>query len=205
MTHFALSVLLKRRYPIMHAEQVLLNHDNKHGTIMIYNLFAVQLSDNKVFGSKINRAISCLDAGFDTDRQTFRYTCLGRCPEYIGTPLNLSLPETCSVLYLGMSIVFFFTTEFVLDLWRECNNSSSKWLSHAVERSLMVSTAAIVVTLLVLLLYHAIKQNCGKSCTVGFMWLLSHIVPYCITFVCIAMGKRCRRDRRLPFPLSLIK
>ncbi|XP_017475768.1 PREDICTED: serine-rich adhesin for platelets-like [Rhagoletis zephyria] len=90
-------VLLKRRDPIKHADLVLLNHDMHHGTIMVYNLFAVQLSDNKVFGSKIGKAISSFDEGFDMDKQTFRYTCLGYCPDYIGPCLNLSLPETvCS-------------------------------------------------------------------------------------------------------------
>lgn len=166
----------------------MLNHDIRHGTIMVYDLFAVQLSDNKVFGSKINRTISCLDAGFDLDKQTFHFTCLGRCLEYIGPSLNLSLPETLSVLYLGMSIVFFFTTEFVFDLWIT-SNSKSKWLSHAIERSLIVSIVAIVVTLLVLLVYHyAIKQACRKCCTVGCMWMLNHILPYALPIASIILG-----------------
>ncbi len=161
-----------------------------HGTIMVYNLFAVQLSDNKVFGSKIGKAISSFDEGFDMDKQTFRYTCLGYCPDYIGPCLNLSLPETFSVSYLGMSIIFFFTTEFVLDLWIRSPENKSKWLSHAIERSIFVSVAAIVMTLLVLIVYHyAIKQYCGKCCTVGFMWLLNHVMPYLITFACITMGR----------------
>lgn len=186
----------------MNAEHILLNHDMVHGLIMVYDLFAIRLSDNKVFGSKINRSISCLDASFDSDKQTFGYTCLGRCLEYIGPSLHLSLPETFSVLYLGMSIVFFFTTQFVLDLWGRCN-SRSKWLSQVIERSLIVSIAAIMVTLFVLTVYHyAIKQYCGKCCTVGLMWLLNHTMPYCITFACITMGNFSWCHRLLYFSFS---
>ena len=187
------SVLYKRRLPMKEVELVILNHNIHGGTIMLYNLFALYLSDNTVYGTKIGKSIQCLENGFDINSQTFLYTCFGRCLDYVGPCLNLSLLETLCLVYAGISVILLWCSSIVQCYGKpnECRNYKN--MSQALETSLYSGLIGVVSTLMLLLIYQCIfKRLNAKWNNVGNIWFCMQILPAVVIGSCIATGNTNR-------------